>query len=67
MMAPENREGRSPAREVTREVETLSRVEGLVDRSGVRGKILNKVTDEEVAKLHNSANKLKEVIAQIEL
>ena len=39
----------------------------LVDRKGVRGKILNKLTDEEVAKLHNSANKLKEVIAQIEL
>ena len=39
----------------------------LVDRSGVRGKILNKLTDEEVKKLHNSANKLKEVIAQIEL
>ena len=39
----------------------------LVDRKGVRGKILNKLTNEEVAKLHNSANKLKEVIAQIEL
>ena len=39
----------------------------LVDRKGVRGKILNRLTDEEVAKLHNSANKLKEVIAQIEL
>lgn len=39
----------------------------LVDRSGVRGKILNKLTDEEVEKLHNSANKLKEVIAQIDL
>ena len=39
----------------------------LVDRKGVRGKILNKLTDEEVKKLHNSANKLKEVIAQIEL
>ena len=39
----------------------------LVDRKGVRGKILNKLTDEEVAKLHNSANKLKEVIAQIDL
>ena len=39
----------------------------LVDRKGVRGKILNKLTDEEVAKLHASANKLKEVIAQIDL
>ena len=39
----------------------------LVDRKGVRGKILNKLTDEEVAKLQNSANKLKEVISQIEL
>ncbi len=39
----------------------------LVDRKGVRGKILNKLTDEEIAKLHNSANKLKEVIAQINL
>ena len=39
----------------------------LVDRKGVRGKILNKLTDEEVAKLHASANKLKEVIAQIQL
>ena len=38
----------------------------LVDRSGVRGKILNKLTDEEVAKLQNSAQKLKAVIAQIE-
>ena len=39
----------------------------LVDRKGVRGKILNKLTDAEIAKLHNSANKLKEVIAQIDL
>ena len=39
----------------------------LVDRKGVRGKILNKLTDEEIAKLQNSANKLKEVISQIEL
>ncbi len=39
----------------------------LVDRKGVRGKILNRLTDEEIAKLHNSANKLKEVIAQIDL
>ena len=39
----------------------------LVDRSGVRGKILNTLTDEEVARLHHSADKLKEVIRQIEI
>lgn len=39
----------------------------LVDRKGVRGKILNKLTDAEVAKLQASAEKLKSVIAQIEL
>lgn len=39
----------------------------LVDRSGVRGKILNTLTDEEVARLHHSADKLKEVISQIEI
>lgn len=39
----------------------------LVDRSGVRGKILNKLTDEEVQKLQFSADKLKSVIAQIEI
>ncbi len=39
----------------------------LVDRKGVRGKILNRLTDTEVAKLQASANKLKEVIAQIDL
>ena len=39
----------------------------LVDRKGVRGKILNKLTDEEVEKLHASADKLKSVIAQITL
>ena len=38
----------------------------LVDETGVRGKILNKLTDEEVAKLRNSAEKLKAVINQIE-
>jgi len=37
----------------------------LVDRSGIRGRIMNHLTDEEVAKLQNSANKLKEVISQI--
>ncbi len=39
----------------------------LVDRKGVRGKILNRLTDAEIAKLQASANKLKEVIAQIQL
>lgn len=39
----------------------------LVDRSGVRGKILNHLTDHEVAQLRNSADKLKEVIHQIEI
>ena len=38
----------------------------LVDRNGVRGKIMNKMTDEEVAKLQASAEKLKSVIAQIQ-
>lgn len=38
----------------------------LVDRNGVHGKILNQLTEEEVAKLQASANKLKEVLAQIE-
>ena len=38
----------------------------LVDRSGIRGKILNKLTEEEVQKLQMSADKLKSVIAQIE-
>ena len=38
----------------------------LVDRSGIRGKILNKLTEEEVQKLQMSADKLKSVIGQIE-
>ena len=37
----------------------------IVDRQGVRGKILNKMTDEEVAKLQLSASKLREVIDQV--
>ena len=37
----------------------------LVDRQGVRGKILNKLTTEEVAKLNASASKLKDVLAQV--
>ena len=39
----------------------------LVDRKGVRGKILNKLSAEEVKKLQNSADKLKAVISQIEI
>lgn len=38
----------------------------LVDGSGVRGKILNAMTEEEINKLHASANKLKSVIEQIQ-
>ena len=38
----------------------------IVDRQGVRGKILNPLTGGEVAKLKNSANKLKEVLSQIQ-
>ena len=37
----------------------------LVDDTGVRGKITNWLTDEEVNKLKASANKLKEIISQI--
>ena len=37
----------------------------LVDRSGVRGKILNDLTDGEVAKLQASAAKLRSVIDQV--
>ena len=39
----------------------------LVDRNGVRGKILNPLTEEEMAKLQNSADKLKAVIEQINI
>ncbi len=39
----------------------------LVDRNGVRGKIHSKLTDEEVKKLQLSAEKLKAVIAQINI
>ena len=38
----------------------------LVDRKGIHGKIMNKMTDEEVEKFQASANKLKDVLAQIE-
>ncbi len=37
----------------------------IVDRKGVRSKILNKLTDGEIAKLQASANKLKSVIAEL--
>lgn len=39
----------------------------LVDRSGIRGKILNHLTDEEIAKLNVSADRLKEVISGLEI
>ena len=39
----------------------------LVDRSGIRGHIAIALTDEEIAKLQNSAAKLKEVISQIKI
>lgn len=39
----------------------------IVDREGVRGKILNKLTDEEVQKLQASAAKLRSVIDQIQI
>ena len=39
----------------------------LVDRNGVRGKIITPLTEEEVAKLHNSADKLKSVLSQIQI
>ena len=39
----------------------------LVDRSGVRGRIMNKLTDEEVIKLQSSAHKLKAVLSQLEI
>ena len=38
----------------------------LVDRKGVRGKIMNKMTDEEIQKLQLSSEKLKSVISQIQ-
>lgn len=37
----------------------------LVDRNGVRGKILNKLTDEEIEKIKRSGQKLRSVIDQI--
>ena len=38
----------------------------VVDRKGVQGKILNHLTDEEIAKLQASADKLKSVLAEIQ-
>ena len=38
----------------------------LVDRSGVRGKIMNKLTPQEEQKLQASADKLKEIIASVQ-
>jgi len=38
----------------------------LVDRSGVRGKILNPLTDEEMDKMRISAEKLRSVIDQVQ-
>ena len=38
----------------------------LVDKTGCHGIIKNPLTEEEVGKLHASANKLKEIIANIE-
>jgi len=37
----------------------------IVDRKGVRGKIMNPMTEEEIAKFQASADKLKSVLAQI--
>ena len=39
----------------------------LVDRNGVHGKIMNHMTDEEVAKFQASAAKLKEVLNQVKI
>ena len=39
----------------------------IVDHTGIRGKIQNDLTEDELAKLQNSANKLKETIAAIEI
>lgn len=39
----------------------------LVDRSGARGKIITPLTEEETAKLRASADKLKSVIAQLQI
>jgi malate/lactate dehydrogenase len=38
----------------------------LVDRSGVRGKIMNPLTEEELGKMRTSAEKLRSVIDQVQ-
>ena len=38
----------------------------IIGRNGVVGKINPALTDEEVAKLHNSASVLKDIISQID-
>lgn len=39
----------------------------IVDDDGIRGKIMNDLNEEELAKLHKSANKLKETISAIDV
>ncbi len=39
----------------------------VIGKGGVRGKLISPITDEEIMKLHNSANKLKEVINQLNI
>ena len=39
----------------------------LVDREGIRGKILTPLSEEELVKMRASADKLKSVIAQVEI
>ncbi|MFI3313849.1 MAG: L-lactate dehydrogenase [Eubacteriales bacterium] len=39
----------------------------MLDENGVRGKIMNTLTDEEVVRMQNSAEKLRAVLSQIEL
>ena len=39
----------------------------LVDRTGVRGKILNHLTEDEIAKLRHSAECLRTVIGNVEI
>ena len=39
----------------------------LVDRTGVRGKILNHLTEDEIAKLRHSADCLRAVIGDVEI
>ncbi len=39
----------------------------MVGKGGVTGKLISPITDEEILKLHNSADKLKEVINQLKI